>query len=133
LHELAFPGPIHLSDLFRSGDDPLVRFENLEHPVNRLLRAPTEVHRVATRRDVLHTFRIDRPGEDGGGGRTVAGGVVGLGCDVLDETAIVSEQWSPPLLIDPPSTKVLNGILESDCLGHRDTVLGDLGSAKGLA
>ena len=32
-----------------------------------------------------------------------------------------------------PSTEVLNGVLESDGLGDRDTVLGDLGSTERLA
>ena len=50
------------------------------------LRAPTEVHGVATSSDVADALGEDGTGEDGGGGGPVTGCLVGLVGDVLDET-----------------------------------------------
>lgn len=107
----------NLGNLLRSGDDLFVSNEDLEDLVDSLLGTSTEIHGVAAGSDVLHTLRVDGSGEDSGGGGTVTGGVVGLGSNVLDKT----------------STEVLNGVLESDSLGDRDTVLGDLGPTEALA
>jgi hypothetical protein len=105
-----------LGNLLRGGDDALVGLEDGEDLVDGLLRAAAEVHGVAAGGNVLHTLRVDGAGEDGGGGGAVTSSVVGLGGDILDKAG----------------TEVLNGVLEGDGLGDRDTVLGDLGATERL-
>ena len=51
---------------------------------DRLLNAALEFHRVRPGGDVLQPFAIDRLGQNGRGGRAVAGDVVGLAGDFLD-------------------------------------------------
>ena len=78
-----------------------------------LLDAALERHRVGAGGDVAQTFAHHRLGEHGGRRRAVAGDVVGLLGDLLDELG----------------ADLLEGILELDLLGDGDAVVGDRGRA----
>jgi hypothetical protein len=65
---------------------------------------------------VLEAFLVDGLGENGGGGGAVAGCVVGLGGNLLDELG----------------ADVLVGVGKLDFLGDRHAVLGDGGRAEFL-
>jgi hypothetical protein len=80
----------YLSDLLACGDITLVGLQDLEDLVNSLLSTSSEIHRVASSGDVLDTFSVDSSGENGSGSSSVTSSVVGLGSDVLDESAISS-------------------------------------------
>jgi hypothetical protein len=77
----------YLGDLLAGGDIPLVGFQDLQNLVNGLLSTSSQVHRVTSSSNVLDTFGVDGSGQDSSGGGTVTGSVVGLGSDVLDESA----------------------------------------------
>ena len=77
------------------------------------LDAPLQGHRVGAGGHVAEALVDHGPGEDGGGGGAVAGDVVGLLGDLLD-------QLGADLLV---------GVLELDLLGDGDAVLGDGGGA----
>ena len=72
------------------------------------------LHRVGAGADVLEALGDDRLGKDDGGRRAVAGDVVGLGRDFLDELR----------------AHVLERVLELDIAGDRDAVVGDRGGAE---
>ena len=76
--------------------------------VNGLLNALLDDHRVCARNDVLHALAHECLSEQGGGGGAVAGNVVCLCGDFLDEL----------------SAHVLERILKLDILGNRDAVVG---------
>ena len=78
--------------------------------------ATAKIGGVDASRDVLEGLGKDGAGEDGGGGGSIAGLVVGLAGDVHHEAG----------------AEVLELVLELDGLGDGDTVLGDLGTAVGL-
>ena len=78
-----------------------------------LLDAALESQRVGAGRDVAQTFANQGLGQHGGGGGAVAGDVVGLLGDFLD-------QLGADLLVR---------VLELDLLGDGHTVVGDRGSA----
>mmetsp|Transcript_4375 Transcript_4375/g.10447 ORF Transcript_4375/g.10447 Transcript_4375/m.10447 type:complete len:332 (+) Transcript_4375:816-1811(+) len=105
-----------LRNLLLGGDGPADVGEGVDDGVDGELDAPSEVERIHPGRDGLAALGVDGPGEDGGGGRSVAGNVVGLAGDALDELG----------------AHVLELVLEVDRLGDRDAVLGDLGGAVGL-
>ncbi len=96
-----------LRDVLRVGRD------RLDRDLDGLLDAALHRHRVGAGRDVAQTLAHHRPGEDGGGGGAVAGDVVGLLGDLLD-------QLGADLLV---------GVLELDLLGDGDAVVGDGGGA----
>ena len=77
------------------------------------LDAPLEGHRVGAGGHVAQALADHRPGEHGGGGGAVAGDVVGLLGDLLD-------QLGADLLVR---------VLELDLLGDGHAVLGDRGGA----
>ena len=81
-----------------------------------LVDAALEAHGVDAGGDGLEAFLDDGVGEDGGGGGAVAGDVVGLGGDFLEELG----------------AHVLVGVLELDFLGDGNAVLGDGGGAEFL-
>ena len=89
--------------LLELGDDRL----------DALLDAALDAHRVGPGADVLEAFGDDRLGKNDGGRRAVAGDVVGLGRDLLEELR----------------AHVLERILELDVAGDRDAVVGDRGRA----
>lgn len=88
----------------------------LDDLVGRGVDADAECHRVRTRGDVLQTAPHDGLSQHGGGGGAVAGDVVGLGGDALDELR----------------AEVLERVLELDFPGDADTVVGDGRAAEGL-
>ena len=75
-----------LRNLGRGGDGLRVAGEELDNAVDSSLRTTTEVHGVATRRNVLDTFRVDGTSEDSRGGSTVTSDFVGLLRYILNET-----------------------------------------------
>ncbi len=77
------------------------------------LDALLQGHRVGAGGHVLQAVADHRPGEDGGGGGAVAGHVVGLLRDFLDELG----------------ADLLVRVLEVDLLGDGDAVVGDRGGA----
>ena len=81
---------------------------------DRLLNAALEFHRVRPGGDVLQPFAIDRLGQNGRGGRAVAGVVVGLRRHLAHHLR----------------THVGDRILQLDLLGDGHAVLGDLRSAE---
>ena len=102
------------------GGDLLLGLDVLGHAEQLLgdgldgrLDAALEGHRVGAGRDVAQTLADQGLGQHGGGGGAVAGDVVGLLGDLLDELG----------------TDLLVGVLELDLLGDGDTVVGDRGGA----
>ena len=77
--------------------------------LDALLDAALEAHRVGPGADVLEALGDHRLAEDDGGRRAVAGDVVGLGGDLLEELRAHVLEW----------------ILELDLLGDRHPVVGD--------
>ena len=77
------------------------------------LDAALEAHRVGAGRDVAQALADERLGEHGGGGGAVAGDVVGLLGDLLDELG----------------ADLLVRVLELDLLGDGHAVVGDGGGA----
>ena len=76
--------------------------------------AALESHGIEAGGHGLEAFLHDAVGEDGGRSGAVAGDVVGLGGDFLEELG----------------AHVLVGVLELDFLGYRNAVLGDGGRAE---
>ena len=76
--------------------------------------AALDVHGVDARGHRLQAFLDHRVGEDGRGGGAVAGHVVGLGGDFLQQLG----------------AHVLERVLELDLLGDGDAVVGDRGGAE---
>ena len=74
-----------------------------------LVDAALEAHGIDAGGDGLEAFLDHGVGEDGGGGGSVAGDVVGLGGDFLEKLG----------------AHVLVGVLELDFLGDGHAVLGD--------
>ena len=75
-----------------------------------------DANRIRTGGDELQAFAIDRFGEHGGGGGTVAGDVAGLARDFLHHLG----------------ADVFKRVFQFDFLGHGDTVLGDRGGTEFL-
>src|SRR5690606_26107004 len=71
-------------------------------------------HRRGARGDAAQPLADQRLGQHGGGGGAVAGGVVGLGGDLLDQLG----------------AEVLVGVLQLHLAGHGDAVVGDGRSAE---
>ena len=90
-----------------------VLLDRLDRGLDRLLDAALEHHRVRTGGHVAEALTHHRPREHGGGGGAVAGDVVGLLGDFLD-------QLGADLLVR---------VLEVDLLGDGDAVVGDRGCA----
>ena len=97
-------------DLLRTLGDVLDRLGDRE------VDAALEVHRVHAGRNQLRAFAHDRLGEDRGGGRAVAGGVIGLGGDLAHHLC----------------AHVLELVVELDFLGDGHAVLGDARRAERL-
>jgi hypothetical protein len=83
--------------------------------INGKLDSPAEVHGVHASSNRLAAFLENGTSEDGGGSGTITCLIVDLGSDLLDEGG----------------TDVVVAILEFNILGNSNTVLGDLGHAKG--
>ena len=77
------------------------------------MNAAGKRHRIGAGSDHLEAFAEDRLGQHGGGGRAVAGDVVGLAGGFLHQLR----------------AEILIGIFQIDVLGDRHAVLGDLGRA----
>ncbi len=92
------------------------RDELLDDRVGGLLNATAQGDRVGAGNHVLQTLVNQRLGQHGGGGGAVAGDVVGLLGDFLDQLG----------------ADALVRILEIDLLGDGNTIIGDGGSAIGL-
>ena len=90
--------------------------KSLNDVVNSHLDASSQVHWVHTSGNRLAALLEDGTGQNGGGCGSITSLVVGLGSDLLDQTG----------------TDVVVTIGELNLLGNGDTVLGDLGSTKGL-
>ena len=90
--------------------------EVLDDVVDGDVDTASEVHGVHASGDGLAALVVDGAGEDGGGGGTITGALVGLAGDLADEGG----------------THVLELVLEIDGLGDGDTILCDLGGAVGL-
>jgi len=83
-----------------------VLLQELDDGINGGLDATTQVHGVATRGDVLDRLGEDASGKDRGGGGPVAGHLVRLGSDILEQLG----------------TEVLELVLEGDGLCNRHTI-----------
>ncbi len=92
------------------------RLNIVDHCLNGLLDALLNDHGVGTGGYVLKTLAHNRLGEQGRGGRAVAGYVLGLGSYFLDQLG----------------AHVLKGILKFDFAGNGHAVTGDEGCAKFL-
>ena len=88
--------------------------EVLDGGGNGLFHALLDTHRVGTRGNVAQTLANERLGEHGGGGGAVAGDVVGLSRNFLDQLG----------------THVLELVFQLDFTGDGDTVVGDRGSTE---
>lgn len=106
----------HVGDLFLALDGLGSVLQVPDHGLHGEIDASSEVHGVHAGGDALAAFSEDGSGEDGGGGGSVPGDVVGLGGDGLDQAG----------------ADVLESVGELDGLGHGDSVLGDLGGSEGL-
>jgi hypothetical protein len=95
-----------LGDLGAGGDIALVGLEVLDNSLSSGLDAASQVHGVAASGNVLDGLGENGAGEDGGGGGTVTGNLVGLAGDILEEAG----------------TEVLELVLEDNGLGDSDTV-----------
>src|SRR6056297_3285486 len=103
----------HLGDLRGAVDLDGMVADRLDCCSHAGFDAPLEAHRVGACSEVAEPLTHHRPGEDGGGGGAVAGHVVGLLRDFLDEFGA-----------DP-----LVGVGELDVPGDGDAVVGDGGGA----
>ena len=97
-------------DLLRALGDVLDRLGDRE------IDAALQIHRVHAGRDQLGALAHDRLGQNRGGRRAVAGGVIGLRGDLAHHLR----------------AHVLELVLELDLLGDGDAVLGDARSAERL-
>ena len=88
----------------------------LDGGLSGLLDALLHDHGVCARGQILQTFADHGLGQNGGGGGAVAGDIVGLGGDFLDELC----------------AHVLKSVLKLDLLGDGDAVVGDQGRAEFL-
>ncbi len=104
-----------LGDFFRSGGGFGGFLEFSNQGDDGLVDAALQVHRVHAGGHVFHAFAHDGLCQHGGGGGAVTGVVAGLGSDFLDHLR----------------AHVLQLVFQLDLFGHRDTVLGDGGSAEG--
>ena len=86
-----------------------LRLDRLDGAGHGLLDAALDPHRVGAGGDVAHADRHHRLSQHRGGGGAVTSDVVGLRRHFLDELG----------------AHVLEGIVELDLLGDRDTVVGD--------
>ncbi len=105
----------------RDGGDLLARVDRagllldlFDHGRDGLLDADADEHRVRARGDVADAFVDHRLAEDHGGGGSVAGHVVGLGRDFLEELG----------------SHVLERVFELDVASDRHTIVGDRGGAE---
>src|SRR5581483_4225454 len=101
----------HLGDLGLVLDLLGLAFDALDGGGDGLVDAALERHRAGTGGHVAEALTYESLGEDGGGGGAVAGDVVGLGGDLLD-------QLGP---------HVLEGVLQLHLLGDGHAVVGDGG------
>src|SRR5207253_2551288 len=90
--------------------------ERLDDLVCGSVDSDAECHRVCARGNVLESAAHDRLSENRSGGGAVAGNIVGLGGDTLDELC----------------AEVLEGIFEIDLTGDAHTVVSDGGAAECL-
>ena len=98
-----------LRDLLFGVDVLLERLHLFDRDLDGLVDAVLDQQRVAAGGDVAQTFADDRLREHRRGGRAVAGDVVGLGRDFLDELR----------------AHVLEHVGQLDFLGDRHAVVGD--------
>ncbi len=96
-------------DLLAGVDRPGAGLDLLDDHLDGTLDAVLEDHRVGAGGDVAEPFGDERLAQDDRGGRAVAGDVVGLGRDLLEELR----------------AHVLEGVLELDVASDRDPVVGD--------
>ena len=96
-------------DLGAVVDRARLALELRDDRLDALLDAALEAHRVGPGADVLEALGDHRLAEDDRGRGAVAGDIVGLGGDLLEELR----------------AHVLEGILELDLLGDRHPVVGD--------
>ena len=96
-------------DLLAAVDVDLVLLELVDDRLDGLLDAALDDHRVGPGRDDAETLGDHRLAEDDRGGRAVAGDVVGLGRDFLEELR----------------AHVLERVVELDVAGDRHAVVGD--------
>ena len=102
-----------LSDLLLRVDLDRRGLDRLDSGGDAGLDAPLEAHRVGAGGNVAQAFVDHRPREHGGGGGAVAGDVVGLLGDFLDQLG----------------ADALVRVLEFDLLGDGDAVVRDRGGA----
>ncbi|KAI6747533.1 hypothetical protein HG530_015843 [Fusarium avenaceum] len=95
-----------LSDLGAGGDITLVLLEELDDGLDGSLDTAAEVHGVAAGSNVLDGLGEDSTGENGSGGGTVTGDLVGLGGNILEELG----------------TEVLELVLEAYSAGNGNTI-----------
>jgi hypothetical protein len=105
-----------VGDLFLVLDVLGVLLDLLDGDHDGHVDAPLDAHGVHASRDGFEAFLDEGVREDGGGRGAVAGDVVRLGRDFLEQLG----------------SHVLVGIQELDFLGDRDAVLGDGGGAEFL-
>ena len=101
-------------DVFGAADGLAVGLDGFDGGLGGLGDALLHDHGVGTGSQVLQALTDDGLSQQGGGGGTVAGHVVGLGGNFLDDL----------------SAHVLEGVVQLDLLGNAHTVVGDEGSAK---
>ncbi len=101
-------------DLLARADRPRRRLDLGDDGLDGALDAVLEHHRVRPGGHVAEALADDRLAEDDRGGRAVAGDVVGLGGDLLEELR----------------AHVLEGVLELDVARDRHAVVGDGGRAE---
>ena len=103
-----------VSDLISALNGDGLVLESLDDLFDSHLDASAQVHWVHASGDRFAAFLEDGASENGGSGGTVAGLVVGLGGDLLDEVG----------------SDVVEAVAELDVLGDGDTILGDLRHAE---
>ena len=99
----------HGRDLLAGLDRAGVLLELADDGLDALVQAALDDHRVGARGDVLEALGDDRLAEHDRGGGAVAGDVIGLGRDLLEELR----------------AHVLEGLLELDLAGDGHAVVGD--------
>jgi len=105
-----------LSNLLGGGDLALILTQEADNGVNGGLGTSSEIHRVAASSNVLNGLSENSTAKDSSRSGTITSRFVGLGSNLLQETG----------------TQVLELVLQVDGLGNGNTILGDLGSTKGL-
>ncbi len=98
-----------LRDLLALGDRDRLLLDGLHDRLNAELDALLELDRVGAGSHVLQAGCDQRLGENGGSGGPVTGDVVGLARHFLDQLG----------------AHILEGLLELDLLGDRDSIVGD--------